>query len=762
VKEFALVATKLFSRTSRQISGPLWRAIATFVILTVALAPVASGLSAAPAKARTNFDRDGDDQNPDGCNLKSARGDIQHVIYIQFDNVHFTRDNPNVPSDLEQMPHLLNFLTNNGVLSTNHHTPLKSHTADDIITSLTGVYGDRHGQPIANSFDYFVPGSANFTSSFQYWTDIVDPTFDNTYYMIDADGKNAPAPWVPWTRAGCNVGAVSIANMELENVFGDLVSVFGSDLPQLIKAQAEVTANRNKAIADFEGIAIHCAAGNAVCSSVNGGEPDVLKQEPGTYNGHNALYGHVFVAPVISPGGPLSPLTDLDGNMITDSHGNTGFPGFSGISAAQTLSYVAAMQEHGVPITYAYISDAHDNHTFNIKTAPAICNSNLTDPERAFGTALGPGDPCYVAQLAAYDEAFGKFFTRLAKDGINPSNTLFVITADEGDHFAGGAPFNQGCDGVKIPCNYINPATNTSVVGEFDTDMAGLLATQQNITAGFDIQFDMVPVFYIYGNPPVGDPLARSFEQAASKLTAVNPLTGNIDKLTVALADPVELKLLHMVTGDPDRTPTFVMFGDPDYFFELTGDTTCSTPCVFQNAGFAWNHGGIQKEIVNTWLGLVGPGVKNIGVDDDVWSDHTDIRPTMLALTGLRDDYQHEGRALVEDYKYWALPDGVSDSGVEFTELARAFKKINAPNAELGRESLRISTRALAGDDKIYTHLEDKIAGITSIRDHLAGQMLDRLEDAEFNNKKISDWEVRKLVDEANELLEYVHELAHH
>src|SRR5260221_7528899 len=76
------------------------------------------------------------------CRLNSAQSNIQHVIYIQFDNTHFTRDNPNVPSDLEQMPHLLNFLENNGVLLTNHHTPLISHTATDILTSLTGVYGD--------------------------------------------------------------------------------------------------------------------------------------------------------------------------------------------------------------------------------------------------------------------------------------------------------------------------------------------------------------------------------------------------------------------------------------------------------------------------------------------------------------------------------------------------------------------------------------------------------------------------------------------
>jgi hypothetical protein len=31
---------------------------------------------------------------------------IKHVIYIQFDNVH-SRDNPNVPSDLEQIPQLI-------------------------------------------------------------------------------------------------------------------------------------------------------------------------------------------------------------------------------------------------------------------------------------------------------------------------------------------------------------------------------------------------------------------------------------------------------------------------------------------------------------------------------------------------------------------------------------------------------------------------------------------------------------------------------
>jgi hypothetical protein len=106
-----------------------------------------------------------------GCQLNSAKGQIQHVIYVQFDNLHFTRDNPNVPSDLEQMPHLLNFIESNGVLLTNHHTPLIAHTATDILTSLTGVYGDRHGVPVSNSFRYFNPdGTTNPGVSFAYWT----------------------------------------------------------------------------------------------------------------------------------------------------------------------------------------------------------------------------------------------------------------------------------------------------------------------------------------------------------------------------------------------------------------------------------------------------------------------------------------------------------------------------------------------------------------------------------------------------------------
>ena len=270
----------------------------------------------------------------------------------------------------------------------------------------------------------------------------------------------------------------------------------------------------------------------------------------------------------------------------------------------------------------------------------------------------------------------------------------------------------------------------------------------------------MVPVFYIDGNPAVGAPLAREFERDAAALTAVSPITDTPNQLTAALADPVELKLLHMVTGDPQRTPTFVMFGNPDWYFELSG------PDAVEDPGFAWNHGGIQPEIVTTWLGMVGPGVRNNGIDNEVWSDHTDIRPTILVLTGLKDDYQAEGRTLVEELQPWAIPDAIRDNEDGFVQLARAFKQINAPNAELGQLSLRISTKALAsgspGNDSTYIRLENEISNITTARDAIAAEMLTQLQDAEFNGKLVSEGKVLPLTFQADVLLDIVRALANH
>jgi hypothetical protein len=727
-----------FQTTIRRIAP--WILIASLLV-----APLTSAASAAPAVPAL----------ASSCQLNSAHGNIQHVIQIQFDNTHFTRDNPNVPSDLEQMPHLLNFMLNNGVLLTNHHTPLISHTATDILTTLTGVYGDRHGVPVSNSFRYFLPnGNSNTGVSFAYWTDpLFDPTLpvtptDTTYNMLTADGHNAPAPWVPFTRAGCNFGAVATANIVLENNSFDIPKVFGNPSPEYTEFQA----NPNLAFTDFVGIAVHCAAGDALCASANNGKADLLPDEPGGYTGFNALYGTKYVNPQLGGTGAGNlTLNDLNTQPIVNPTSNTsGFPGFDGMSAYVSLAYVADMQEHGIPVTYAYISDAHDKHPT--------------------GPAYGPGEAGYVAALKAYDDAFDKFFTRLANDGLNASNTLFVFTADENDHFAGGTPTPAGCDGVNTPCVYSHvncPSTTVPTcppdnVGELNANMAGLLATQQGVLTPFKVHSDSSPTVYITGNPASNNSVTRAFERATGQLTATNFYQGAIENMTVAMADPVEMKLLHMITADPARTSTFTWFAKPDYFV-FAGAPNCNSPCVQEQFGFAWNHGDITPDITITWLGLVGPGVGDDGIDHETWSDHADVRPTVLALTGLKDDYAHDGRVLIEDLEGWAVPASMRTSRGLVMQLANLYKQINAPVGRLSLDSLDISTQALesnASGDSTYLHLENQLATITNQRNALATRMIALLENAAFNHQSINKTQAKQLIKQAQALLDQVHSLA--
>ncbi len=668
-----------------------------------------------------------------GCQLNSAGGQVKRVINIVFDNVHLRRDNPNVPSDLEQMPNLLNFLQNNGTINGNHHTPLISHTAHDIVTAPTGVYGDRSGIPVANSYGYFKPdGSVGFSSSFLYWTALGG---DGKPQMIDEQGKTAPAPWVAYTRAGCDVGAFSVANIEFERVPDDVTTFYGAgsavDLAVRAKLASPNAATRQQPTTDYLGIAIHCAIGSPLCSSSLAAN-DPLPDEPNSYSGFKGLFGNINVQPVISPTGPVK---DLDGNVIADQFGRPGFPnGFSPL-ATQSLGYAATMLEAGVQVVYLYIADAHDNR-FD------------------FGT-FGPGEAGYVAQLKQYDTAFGKFFARLAADGITKDNTLFVVTPDENDHFVGSAPSPANCDGVNVPCTYAQ-------IGEIDAFLNRLLVTQRANNTTFSVHNDDAPTVYINGNPAPTDAVTRTMEHDLDALIATNPITGNTDKLSRLLADQAEMKLLHMVTASPVRTPTMTMFGNDNYFFENGSGGACATPsdCVFVGSGFAWNHGDFQQQITRTWVAMVGPGVQQLGRNDEVFTDHADVRPTIMALLGLKDDYVHEGRVIAEWMHRHALPDGIRDSRDNFTELALIYKQLNAPLGELGRASLVWSNRSVTGTDKTYARYLKQIGEITEERDELASQIKTALNNAEFHNQPIDEGSEDGLGHRAKELIDRVKDLA--
>src|SRR6266704_7013516 len=156
----------------------------------------ATGAAAGAAKTAKTADT----ASTSSCHLGNG---VKHVVTLMFDNVHYFRDNPNVPSDLQLMPNLLNFFTGNGTFLSNNHTPLIAHTADDLLTTTTGLYGDRQGMPISNSYQAYNSdgpnGSFNTTdpaSSFAYWTDPVDDTSKtpNAAHDTNANMPYAPVP----------------------------------------------------------------------------------------------------------------------------------------------------------------------------------------------------------------------------------------------------------------------------------------------------------------------------------------------------------------------------------------------------------------------------------------------------------------------------------------------------------------------------------------------------------------------------------------
>ena len=264
-----------------------------------------------------------------------------------------------------------------------------------------------------------------------------------------------------------------------------------------------------------------------------------------------------------------------------------------------------------------------------------------------------------------------------------------MFTADEGDHFAGAnvgravTPTCTGTPGVAIDtasagqtpylCSYPN-----GQLGEVATSVHGLLGLQKGNTAAFYSQPQGEAV-YATGSSNTPSTV-RQLERDFGSLTMVDPYDGaTAEPVSKWMVDPTAEQLLHFVNADPNRTPSFTVFPNSDVFFAQGNSDSCPagttaatapTACNPLNSSFSWNHGYYAPEIDTTWLGLAGPGVKKVGLDGPApsagpnssgsaanghttvpqvsqhgtWVDHTDVRPTLLALAGLKDDYVTDGR----------------------------------------------------------------------------------------------------------------------
>jgi hypothetical protein len=584
--------------------------------------------------------------------------------------------------------------------------------------------------------------------------------------------------------------------VELENTAVDIPKVFGPNSPEAQQLAADADSFKDAEVADYVGVAVHCAQGSALCADAQGvkfgqttpsptASPDLLPNEPGGYNNFQGLFGHRYVAPQIGAGTPnvthngfevtnaAGNLVDLNGNELDGaflSPPAPGFPGFSSINASQTLAYLADMQEAGVPITSGYISDVHGNEHI-----PALSGSG--SPCFKAPAALPPGSACYIAQAQYYNQAFGTFFQRLAADGITPANTLFILSSDEGDHVAGAnvgraiQPTPANCDGATVSgdtvtpdvlCTYPTQPDGTLSFGELSGNLTGLLAAEKKDTTPFTAVSDSAPGLYVTGNPGPNDSSVRALERDTGGLTAASPYTGTTQPITNYLADRTEEAVLHMVNADPARTPTFTMFARPDYFLSTTLPVcTTAASCVTQNPGFAYNHGDYAAEIDTNFLGLAGPGVANLGLDGTAanagpnsagpdsgqvtvpgsgttgtWLDETDIRPTVMYLLGLKDDYEHDGRVVTQILTH----PNAALSGPGVSALGDCYKQLNSSVGEFGTATLQAATTAIESNtpgDRKYLATDRALAGLDVGRDRLAAVIKNDLEAAAFQNAPV-------------------------
>jgi len=257
---------------------------------------------------------------------------------------------------------------------------------------------------------------------------------------------------------------------------------------------------------------------------------------------------------------------------------------------------------------------------------------------------------------------------------------------------------------VTTPCTY-------NRVGEINADLRPMVYTQSGDSTLFSVDSDDAPTVYVNGTsaqPIRGqtDPIVRNLEREMGQLSWLNPYTGVVENnIMVALAD-------HTGTGDPPHGHSrSVPYADLHavrrsklvLLRHHQCDPTGHVPdggrmCIHSGADeskLRLEPGDIQDEIASTWVGYVGQGVDGIGIDSTTWSDHTDVRPTILELVGLKDDYVHDGRVISEILQGYAQPLALKKSS-SFVALAQMYKQLNAPFGEFGMATLKASTKALA------------------------------------------------------------------
>jgi len=151
-------------------------------------------------------------------------------------------------------------------------------------------------------------------------------------------------------------------------------------------------------------------------------------------------------------------------------------------------------------------------------------------------------------------------------------------------------------------------------------------------------------------------------------------------------------------------------------------------------------HLGLDGDTASEGPSSAGPDSGQITVPGSgttgTWIDETDIRPTLLYLAGLRDDYQTDGRVITQILTH--ANQALRPAAV--TALGACYQQLNSSVGEFGTATLQASTKAVESNssgDATFRDVNLALSTLEQARDHLAEAIKGELSAAAFQNRPV-------------------------
>ena len=554
----------LRGRTLAGIAGLL-----TCLALAGAAPATAAGPVASSKPAQPNGHHGG---GAAACRL-GDNGQVKHVIYIQFDNTHLRRDmRQRAVGPRSRCRTCSTSCRTTARCWSNDHTVLISHTAGGILSSLTGVYPTATARRSRTATcARRRTGAFTFPSSFGYWTDPVSAT---QHADRPEHGRRRRAP--TRRRRGSRTpapAATSARSRRPTPCSRTPAPARTATSPRSSATGRRRRPRRSPRQRRRRGSAATRQGPDRLRRLRRPLRPGLgdLRQRPDRPAARRARRLHRLQGPVRRPGDrsaadrPAGVDAGHRPRSATRSSTRSASPASPASTACRPRSRSPTwrtMQEQP-----ACRSRTRTSRTRTTSTASAG-NAH---------TAFGPGSAGYVAQLRPTTTPSPPSSRGSPRDGINKSNTLFVFTVDEGDHFVGGTP-TPGQLRRRQHARATGPARSarsTPTSTRWSSHQFPALA-RQFLGAGapnaFTVHGDDAPPFYLAKARATAarsrqtDPLDARRSSATSPSSPPSTRTPAAPTICmVAMADQAEMKILHMfTTGDPARNATLRVLRRPE------------------------------------------------------------------------------------------------------------------------------------------------------------------------------------------------------